>query len=744
MKRITADWHILYLIIFSLPVTVSSAAERKGPDCPSGLTCELMAKADLAAICDPRPEFGWVVNSPLENDVQSAYQILVASERRTLDEGLGDLWDTGRTASPGQANIEYAGRLLASNRVYFWKVRIWNRNNDVSPYSEIHSFQTGDLSSSYATTRYPLTETEVTPVRIIRKAEGHYFIDFGKAAFGTVALTLTSPTADREVTIHLGEVSNGNDSINREPGGSRRYRVTTLRLDKGTHTYRVKIAPDKRNTGPQSIKMPDYIGEVMPFRYCEIVNSPSALDQAGIRQIAVHYPFDEGASHFASSDPVLNDVWNLCKYSIKATSFCGVYVDGDRERIPYEADAYINQLCHYGVDREYTMARYTHEYLILHPTWPTEWILHSVLMAWADYMYTGNTESIEHFYEDLKAKTLISLARDDGLISTQTGLVTDKVLKSIHFGGKLRDIVDWPHGNILGLQGGYGETDDFEFRPINTVVNAFHYRAVLLMSRMAKAIGKEADARLFAEAAERVKHSFNDKLLDKSKGIYIDGEGSTHSALHANMFPLAFEMVPAEYVNSVAEFVKSRGMVCSVYGSHYFLEALYAAGRDDYALQLMTDRNSDRSWPHMIYDVGTTITLEAWDNKYKPNQDWNHAWGAAPANIIPRCLMGVQPVEPGFAKVQIKPQVGSLKQGSLDLPTVRGTIRVDFTSAKAESFALNVHLPANVKAVVYLPRLDNTDHDVLMDGKRVAGILKGESVVLDDVGSGDHHFERRK
>lgn len=104
----------------------------------------------------------------------------------------------------------------------------------------------------------------------------------------------------------------------------------------------------------------------------------------------MHYPFDDDVSRFTSSDPVLNDVWDLCKHSIKATSFCGVYIDGDRERIPYEADAYIDQLCHYCVDREYAMVRYTHEYLLMHPTWPTEWILHSVLMAWADYLYTGN------------------------------------------------------------------------------------------------------------------------------------------------------------------------------------------------------------------------------------------------------------------------------------------------------------------------------------------------------------------
>ena len=128
---------------------------------------------------------------------------------------------------------------------------------------------------------------------------------------------------------------------------------------------------------------------------------------------------------------MLDDIWALCKYSMKATSFCGVYVDGDRERIPYEADAYINQLSHYAVDREYTLARYSHEYLLEKPTWPTEWKQHSVLMAWADFMYTGNTRSLAQHYEILKSeKTLESHARADGLLNTKG----------------MRDIVDWPNG----------------------------------------------------------------------------------------------------------------------------------------------------------------------------------------------------------------------------------------------------------------------------------------------------------
>ena len=67
------------------------------------------------------------------------------------------------------------------------------------------------------------------------------------------------------------------------------------------------------------------------------------------------------------------------------------------------------------------------------------------------------------------------------------------------------------------------------------------------------------------------------------------------------------------------------------------------------ALSLIT-APTDRSWRHMV-ESGATITWEAWDHKYKPNQDWNHAWGAAPANLLPRYLLGAASATPGWAKI---------------------------------------------------------------------------------------------
>lgn len=736
--------HAALLIVLGcicLSSLAAPAAEKAANLPPTGLMCELLAMPDRCPIVDPTPEFTWIVNSAHRDDDQTAYQIRVASSFDKLLRGQADVWDSGKVESTRSVCVSYSGNPLQPNRTYHWQVRTWTEQGGVSVYSAAQRFNTGDVSTSYATARYPLVKREVPPARIVETGSGKTFVDFGRAAFGTVKLMLTSEKADAKLTVHLGEVLADETSINRKPGGYRRYRQMTVPLRQGTHTYVVEIPKDKINTRPAAIKMPREIGEVMPFRYCELEGLPHKLEPAQIRQIAVHYPFNDEASCFVSSNEILNAVWGLCKYSIKATTFTGVYVDGDRERIPYEADAYINQLGHYCVDREYSMARYTQEYLIDYPTWPTEWIIHSVLMAWDDYLYTGDPASLAAHYTDLQAKTLIALARDDGLISTTTGLLTKEVLESIHFKGKLRDIVDWPHGNQGGVNKQFGETDGFVFTDINTVVNAFHCRSLDLMAKVAKVVGKPDDARRYAADAQRARRSLNTKLFDAERGVYVDGEGTKHASLHANMFPLAFGLVPPERVKSVADFIISRGMVCSVYGSQHLLDALYEAERGQAALDLMTN-TTDRGWFNMIR-VGSTITLEAWDDKYKPNQDWNHAWGAAPANVIPRRLVGVMPLEPGFAKVRIKPQPGELTAVRGVVPTIRGPIRVMVQQEPGKSYRLMTCVPANVEAVVHVPNLSGAEA-VVVDGKPKKVARDGTFLRIDEVGSGVHTFEVRK
>lgn len=683
------------------------------------------------------PFFGWVVSSNNQNSRQTAYRILVASDQFILQNDSGNLWDSGKVNSSISSNIFYKGTQLKPGKVYFWKVRLWDHNNSESEFSGFSSFKMSDTLTDYATDRYPIQKLDEHPVAIDQTAAHNYIADFGRASFGRIRINLFSDNGTDTVTVHLGEAQK-EGRIDRAPGGTIRYSQYKIKPDKGWNTYLVTIRPDKRNTGSQAVLMPEYIGEVTPFRYCEIENYRFPLEKKDLIRESAFYPFSDSDSFFNSSDTVLNSVWDISKYTIKATSFTGVYIDGDRERIPYEGDVLINQLSHYCVAGEYSMARYSHEYLIHRPTWPTEWIMQSVLIAWEDYMYTGNKRSLEQYYDDLKAKTLAALSDEKGFISTRTGKVTPEVLASIHFKGKLRDIVDWPHTGILGLEKEEGgETDGFVFTDVNTVVNAYHYRALTLMARIAETVGKEADQKNFAQRAARLKKSFNQILFDSKRGVYIDGIGTEHASLHANMFPLAFGLVEEKNEASVLQFIRSRKMACSVYGAQFLLDAIYDKHDAAYGLELLTS-TSERSWYNMIR-VGSTITLEAWDNRYKPNQDWNHPWGAAPANLIPRKLMGIEPLEPGFRKIRIKPQPSTLEHAEIKHPTILGDVIASFNNIPNESFQLEVTIPANSSADIYLPFFSKKQK-IEQDNQPVSYQRKGDFSVIENVGSGKWVF----
>lgn len=664
---------------------------------PSGLTVEYIREPKYARIIDDKPEFGWEV--PKEAGYQKAYQILVSSSREKIDLNIGDIWNSGQVRSSQSVNIEFGGPPLRPNTGYFWKVRIFDQDNRLSDYSEVQQFRTGNFGNEISTANFFPIE-RIPPTRMQETGKGNYFIDFGKAAFGTLELNYKTDKSET-LTIRLGEKLDGG-SIDRKPGGTIRYQEVKLPVSPNKTDYVLQLPPDKRNTNEMAVQLPDSFDVILPFRYCEIENASQPLTKDNVRQKAYFHYFDENFSHFHSSDTILNQLWELCKYSMKATSFAGYYVDGDRERIPYEADAYLNQLSHYAVDKEYAIARRTIEYFMKYPTWPTEWQLHVALMFYQDYMYTGDTELIEKYYEPLKHKTLMGLVGENGLISTHSPKLNGEFMAKLGFADttqRVRDIVDWPPaqkdtGWKLPEDWPQGERDGFEFKPYNTVINSFYYENMRILAEFAHLLNKHEEAAEFELMALKAKKSINELLWNEQAGYYNDGIGSEHGSVHANMMVLAFDIVPEDRIQRVVDHVKTRGMGPSVYGAQFLMEAIYRAGAEDYALELMT-KTDDRSWYNMIR-IGSTITLEAWDMRYKPNSDWNHAWGAAPGNIIPRYLWGIQPKTPGFGTVRINPQMGNLTHTSIEIPTIRGQIKGTYEKVSARNQKYSIELPANM------------------------------------------------
>lgn len=695
---------------------------------PQGLSVEYLRSPDAAVITDATPELAWIF--PQSGIQQSAYRILVASSPHLLKEGKADLWDSGAIKDPASVNISYAGKPLKDNSSYWWQVKVWSQSGLESSYSLAQQFNTGNFDRSGVD--YPgeskwieltsdhwvsedkqcATFQRFDPVTTLFTKKGKYFADYGKSVIGILEFTATAQKDKIPVSVHLGERKNEDQTVNKKPGRSNiGYQQIDMMLKKGTHLYVVKLAERRKTNYLHTQKLAPHYPDVIPFRYVEIQGNPKDYFIDETKQAALFYYFDDQASDFQCADENLKVVWDLCKYTQKSTPFLGVYADGNRERMPYEADAYIQMMSHFATDREYSIARYTINFLLDHASWPTEWQMHTVFMAWEYYMQTGDATLLKDRYEDLKRKSLIALTDDNGLISTRTGKKTQEFLNSMNFPGKaeqFRDIVDWPQGppkntkkragHQSPLEG--GETDGYVYTDYNTVVNAFHNRCLVIMSNIAEVVENNEDQAFFAKRAKEHKAIFLSTFFDEQKGIFKDGESTNHSSLHANMFSMAFNLVPEKDLKSVAEFIKSRGMACSVYGSQYLLEALYNAGEADHALALMTS-DSKRSWLNMIR-VGSSMTTEAWDEFFKPNLTWNHAWGSAPANIIARKLMGIEPIAPSFSKFRISPQPGKLVNVSIEVPCIRGAIKCDMTNTENE-WQMNVSVPGNSKAEIWLP-----------------------------------------
>ncbi len=577
------------------------------------------------------------------------------------------------------------------------------------------------LGNNYVSTPQQHIIREISPACCHELGDNHWFVDFGKAAFGTIKIT-GEAMDDVNLTVHLGEALDSEGRLNRSPRGSIRYRKVECIFSRGTRCCQIEIPPDQRNTNEKAVKMPEELFEVLPFRYVEIISSGRAFKLDKIIQLAVQYPFSAEVSFFECSDSEINAVWDLCRHSIIATSFAPVYVDGDRERIAYEGDTYINQLGHYCLDNDYQLARKTIEYLLFNPTWPTEWQLFCVPMAWLDYLYSGETVLLSTYYEVLRNKTLLALSRPDGLITTHNGL-SEEFLDSINLKEPLRDLVDWPPGSFT--EGGTGERDNHEMKPINTVVNAFHYWNLILFSKIADVLGYKNDKILFAERVSKIAPAFK-KLFSYSKGSFTDGEDSCHCSLHSSMFPAAFGLVSPEFKGMISEFLKNKGMACSVYGAQFLLDALYCLGEQQYALDLMR-QDSDRSWLGMIKS-GSTITMEAWDWKYKNNLDWNHAWGAAPANIIPRWVVGVTPEKPGFQTILVAPQPGDLEWFKSKVPVNGGYIRVEYYRNKLLKIDLQVDDLSKRELIINLKGLKGKCEKVIVNNKKYANF---ESIKVD-------------
>lgn len=130
------------------PVTIAAdAGDTTAPALkPAYLRCEY--RVDPMGVDNLHPRLSWIVKSHERAQIQTAYQVRVASSPENLEAGNADLWDTGQVRSDKTTSIEYRGKPLVPDQRCYWQVRVWDRNNNASAWSDTAMWSMGLLNKS--------------------------------------------------------------------------------------------------------------------------------------------------------------------------------------------------------------------------------------------------------------------------------------------------------------------------------------------------------------------------------------------------------------------------------------------------------------------------------------------------------------------------------------------------------------------------------------------------------------------
>jgi hypothetical protein len=126
------------LALLSAPLAAHAALT------PSNLTCEYFPEPLNVDAAHPR--LGWTLASDVRGDAQVAYQVLAASSLEALAKDQGDLWDSGKVASEESTQVPFGGAPLGSLQQCYWKVRVWDKAGQPSPWTAPAHWCTGLLT----------------------------------------------------------------------------------------------------------------------------------------------------------------------------------------------------------------------------------------------------------------------------------------------------------------------------------------------------------------------------------------------------------------------------------------------------------------------------------------------------------------------------------------------------------------------------------------------------------------------
>jgi alpha-L-rhamnosidase len=563
----------------------------------------------------------------------------------------------------------------------------------------------------------------VDPKSATRSRNGAYIFDMGQNMVGWVALKVKGAPGTK-IGLRFAEILNPDGTI---------Y-TANLRNADATDTYILKGGDEERFE-------PHFTFH--GFRYVEITGYPGTPPLDAIRGEVVSSLATEPAAKLTTSSDLVNKMWSIGIWGQRG-NFLSIPTDCPQrdERLGWMGDAGVFwRTGSYNFDIAAFSQKFIQDIVDAQsgdgaftnvspdtipfergeteatPAWIDRitgapgWGDAGVIIPWTTWMQYGNKAVIEKNWDAMQRWMEFIRSRNPDFLRKN---------------GVGPNYADWlaPDTNT------------------NRDLLATAYWALIanMMSQMAHATGKEADAKKYDETFENIRAAFQ-KAYIKDDGTVGSGTQTSYVvALYTKMAPVALEPL---LVVKLVEDIEARDWHLSTgfLGTPFLLFTLADHGRSDVAYRLLLNETYP-SWGYML-SKGATTWWERWngDTGDPSMNSYNHyAFGSVVAWVY-RYAAGIDssPAAPGFKEIIIRPHLDSrMSFARAEYESVYGKIVSEWSNTATGSFSLRVTIPANTSAQIFLPAI--SDAHVTEDGNPIETKPEGATNLVR-VGSGTYSFE---
>jgi alpha-L-rhamnosidase len=312
------------------------------------------------------------------------------------------------------------------------------------------------------------------------------------------------------------------------------------------------------------------------------------------------------------------------------------------------------------------------------------------------------------------------------------------------------DYGDWLNSDTLIYEGFPNKGGQVPKEVFATMMFAY---ATDLVSRMATVLGKDDETKKHRQLFEEIKAAFNKAYVAEDGRIQGDTQAGYAIALHFDL--LSEKLRPAAMKYMLEGIDRYKGHMSTGFHSTYrMMLELTGSGHNDVAYKLI-NTHTFPSWGYSIENGATTI-WERWDGYVKGRgfqnkgmNSFNHYAIGAVGEWMYRVILGVNndDAHPAYEHFVIRPYPGGgLKWAKGSYDSIRGKIESSWSVAD-DRLSLDVRIPANTSATVYVPAKDAAN--VMESGKAASTAMGVKFMRMEDgaavflVQSGKYSFEVR-